>query len=263
MKKNFKAKLLFQTYQTFPPLKRGGLGRGDATFPPMLRVFGWFFRWVSLAALLCLTIAILRVTSEHLMAGGWKALFGASALWIAAAGFGVRVLLSRVFGENPFEFLDTLEHELTHAITGYLTFAPPMSLTATLREGGEVELPRRNPIAVLSPYFLPLYATFVALLTLVMKSNFLPYGRYAVAFLLGGFVYRFCKEFHLGQTDFTQYGFVFSLCFVAVLLPLSFAGILETSRLVHLPWHNGIWHLFVEQGKWFEHLVIGRFTHSG
>ena len=231
--------------------------------PPMLRIFAWFLRWLTLAVLLCVTIAVFRVAFRLIGTGEWKHLLGASALWVGVAGFGIRVLLSRVFGENPFEFLDTLEHELTHAITGYLTFAPPMSLTATLREGGEVELPRRNPIAVLSPYFLPLYATVVALLTLIMKPGFLPYGRYAVAFLLGGFVYRFLKEFHLGQTDFTQYGFVFSLCFVAALLPLSFAGILETAKLVHLPWHSGVLPLFVEQGRWLEQLVTARLKHSG
>ena len=122
-----------------------------------------------------------------------------------------------------------------------------------------MELPRCNPIAVLSPYFLPLYATAVALLTLIMKPGFLPYGRYAVAFLLGGFVYRFFKESHLGQTDFGQYGFMFSMCFLAALLPLSFAGVLEIARLVHLPWRTEIWHLYVEQVKWLEILATGAF----
>ncbi len=230
----------------------------------MWRVFGWIFRWICLLVLLSLAAAVIRVGLAPLRTEeGWKHLFSASALWIAGAGFAIRVLFSKVLGDDPFEFLDTLEHELTHALTGYLTFAPPMSLTATLRDGGEVSLPRRNPIAVLSPYFLPLYATAISLLTLILKPDFLVYGRYAVAFLLGGFIYRFLREFHFGQSDFTQYGFIYSLCFVAALLPLSLAGILEAARLVHLPWYNEVWHVFVEQGKWIGHTVPGLFKTPG
>ena len=157
----------------------------------MWRILGWILRWLCLLVVLCLALAVLRSAFGPMRHDeGWKHLFGASALWIALAGFASRVIITRLRGSDPFEFLDTLEHELTHALTGYLTFAPPMSLTATLRDGGEVELPNRNPIAVLSPYFLPLYAGSISLLTLVLKPDFLSYGRYAVAFLLGSFAYR-------------------------------------------------------------------------
>ena len=231
---------------------------GYATFTRMVRVFMWFFRWICLAALLCFAVAVLRAGFNPLRTTeGWKHLLGSPVLWVAVTGFALRILLTRLRRQDPLEFLDTLEHELTHALTGYLTFAPPMSLTATLREGGEVELPRRNPIAVLSPYFLPLYATLVALSTLVLKPDLLPYGRYAVGFLLGSFLYRFRREFHFGQTDFGQYGFIFSLAFVAAMLPLSLAGILEAARLWHFPWRDGIWPVFVEQGHTLGRMVSG------
>jgi hypothetical protein len=179
------------------------------------------------------------------------------------AGWASRFLLTRLWKEDPLEFLDTLEHELTHAVTGYLTFAPPVSLKATLRQGGEVELSRVNPVAALSPYFLPLYATLASLLTLILKPDFLHYGRFAVAFLLGGFVYRLGREFHFGQSDFTHYGFIFSLCFIAALLPFSIAGLLEAARLWHFPWSHGIWPMFVEQERWLGHALAVIFRKPG
>ena len=175
----------------------------------------------------------------------------------------MRFLLTKLWGEDPLEFIDTLEHELTHALTGYLTFAPPVSLNVTLREGGEVELSRANPIAALSPYFLPLYAGLASLLTFVVKSDMVLYGRFAVAFLLGNFIHRFFKEFHLGQSDFRVYGFVFSLLFIATLLPLSFAGLLEAAHLWHFPWVHSVWPMFVEQGRWMIHAVDHVFKRPG
>ena len=230
----------------------------------MFRVFAWIFRWAVLAALLCLALAVFRTGAGPLRSSeNWKHLLASPIAWTVLAGWGARFLLTRLWKNDPLEFLDTLEHELTHAVTGYLTFAPPVSLKATLRQGGEVELPRANPLAALSPYFLPLYATLASLLTLVLKPDFLQYGRFAVAFLLGGFVYRFCREFHLGQSDFGHYGFVFSFFFIAALLPLSIAGILEAARLWHLPWREGIWPLFVAQGKWAGHALAGVFKKPG
>jgi len=229
-----------------------------------MRILLWIFRWVCLVVLVCLAIAVLRIGLTPLREfHGWKALGASNALWVAGCAFLFRMLLTRIRGGDPLEFLDTLEHELTHAFTGYLTFAPPVSLTATLREGGEVELPRANPIAALSPYFLPLYATFAALLTLVMQSGSQHYGRIAVAFLLGSFAYRFLREFHMGQSDFKQYGFIYSLAFIAALLPICLAGILGAAHLWHIPWHTGVWPLFMEQGQWISHFLHGFLKKHG
>jgi len=226
-------------------------------FRVLFGIFKWVFRWLCLAALLCLTLAVLRTSLSPLRDSDiWERLFSSRLVWIGIAGWGVRFALTRWRKQDPFEFLDTLEHELTHALIGYLTFAPPISLTVTLREGGEVELPRANPLAALSPYFLPLFAALTALLTLVLEPKFLPYGQYAVAFLLGGFVHRFCREFHLGQSDFNHYGILFSISFVAAMFPLSITGVLEAARLGHLPWHDTIGPRFMEQGRWCGHAIL-------
>lgn len=233
-------------------------------FRLLFRVFKWLFRWLFLALLLCLAAAVLRTGLAPLRNSEvWKQLFFSRLIWAGIAGWGIRFVLTRWRKQDPLEFVDTLEHELTHALTGYLTFAPPTSLTVTLREGGEVELPRANPVAALSPYFLPLYAGLTALLTLVLEPRFLFYGQYAVAFLLGGFVYRFLREFHLGQSDFGHYGILFSVGFVAALLPLSITGVLEAARLGHLPWHDTVWPLFTEQGHWLSHELQGIFRRPG
>jgi hypothetical protein len=229
-------------------------------FRVLFGVFKWFFRWLCLAALLCVAVAVVRTGVGPLRNPEvWEHLLSSRMLWVGAAGWGVRFALTRWRKQDPFEFLDTLEHELTHALTGYLTLAPPTSLTVTLREGGEVELPRANPLAALSPYFLPLFAGLIALLTLVLEPKFLLYGQFAVAFLLGGFVYRFFREFHLGQSDFSHYGILFSIGFIAALLPLSIAGVLEAARLGHLPWRQAIGPLFMEQGRWLYQAAAGAF----
>ncbi len=220
----------------------------------MRRLLGWLTRWVLLLPSLDAAVAALRTALRPLLnAVGWQALLGSQALWAAVAGFGFRVLCTRWRRQDPWEFLDTLEHELTHAASGALTLAPPVSLTATVRKGGAVELRRTNPVAVLAPYCLPLYAFLAAILTLWLRTGLLPYGRWAVGFLLGGFAYRLRREFHGGQTDFRTYGWIFSFVFIAAWLPLCLAFILSLARMVDLPWHYGVWPLCLEQLQWVVH----------
>ncbi len=227
----------------------------------MRRLFAWLIRWVSLVALAGLALAVLRVSLHPLrVQTGWTGLLQSHALWTGFFALVSRWLLTRWRRGDPLEFLDTLEHELTHAVAGYLTFAPPVSLKATLRRGGEVELRRSNPVVALAPYFLPLYTSILALLTLVMNPALQTYGRLAVAFLLGSFAYRLARELHLGQTDFREFGIVFSLLSIAALLPLSLGAILDTSHILDISWRGGVWPVFGEQVRWGWNLraVLGR-----
>jgi hypothetical protein len=216
----------------------------------MLRPVFWLLRWVLALSLLGFAIAALRVAFAPLAsAAGWDALAGAMALWLFAAGFALRWLLARLPDGDPLEFLDTLEHELTHAAAGYLTFAPPVALTATLRGGGEVELKRSNPLAALAPYCLPLYAGILAALTLVLRDGWSGTGRLAVAFLLGSFFWRLLHEFHFGQTDFREFGIMFSMAFIAGALPLCLLGVADVAGVMDVPWKNAT-DLFIEQARW-------------
>jgi len=210
----------------------------------------WVLRWVCALALLCFAVAALRASVAPLRAaGGWNALLASPAPWVALSGLAARWLLTRWRREDPLELVDTLEHELTHAAVGTLTFAPPVSLTATLRGGGEVMLRRSNPLAALAPYVLPLYTLGLALLTLILRDAWAGYGRLAVAFLLGSFAWRFLREFHFGQTDFQEYGRMFSMVFIAAALPLCLLGLLDLARLMDAPWKESA-ALWMEQMQW-------------
>jgi hypothetical protein len=221
--------------------------QGPVTFPPMFRPLFWVIRWILALALLGFAVAAMRLACTPLgSASGWGALASSPMLWTLVGGFALRWLLARLPGGDPLEFLDTLEHELTHAVVGTLTFAPPIALSATMRDGGEVELKRSNPAAALAPYCLPLFAGGLALLTLVLREDWSTYGRFAVAFLLGSFFWRFLREFHFGQSDFRAYGFVFSMVFILAALPLCLIGILDIAGLYDMVWIDS-WHLFLSQ----------------
>jgi hypothetical protein len=222
------------------------------------RILLWLLRWLVALALLSFSVAALRASFSSLhstaVAAGRTAFAAvvAGGLWNGAAGCALRWLIARLGrrqGGDPLEFVDTLEHELTHAVVGTMTFAPPVSLTATLRGGGEVELKRSNPLAALAPYFLPLYACALALLTLVFRDDWARYGKYAVAFLLGSFAWRLLREFHFGQTDFRAFGFVFSMVFIAAALPLCLLAVVDLARLADVPWREA-GRLFTDQLAW-------------
>jgi len=216
----------------------------------MRRLFAWLIRWTAILVLAGLTVAAVRTALFPLRdTRGWDAFLGSGAFWVCILGLASRVLLTRLRRGDPVEFLDTLEHELTHALAGYLTFAPPVSLTATLRKGGEVQLTRTNPVVALAPYFLPLFTTAAAAFTLILNPAWMVYGKLAVAFLLGSFAYRMGREFHLGQSDFREFGIVFSLVSIAVILPMALLGVLDMSGILKIAWHGEIWPVFLNQCK--------------
>jgi len=212
----------------------------------MLRPFYWLLRWLAAFALLGFMVAMARALAAQWRGGSGPSPFAASssaapssALWLIgliATGFVARWLLARLPGGDPLELVDTLEHELTHAVVGVLTFAPPVALTATLRDGGEVELRRSNPLAALAPYCLPLFALALAGLTLILRDDWAATGRLAVAFLLGSFAWRLLREFHFGQSDFRAYGFLFSMVFIAGALPVCLVATADLGGLLDAPW---------------------------
>jgi hypothetical protein len=185
----------------------------------MPRLLGTALRWflIPFLALLAWSMAV-----SFLRSAG-EALGARSLLW-CGAGFLFRaashLLWRRLGRDDPFGFIDTLEHELTHALMGYLTLCPPVSLSATLKAGGEVELKGANPLAVLAPYFLPLWGLLAALLGIAVKSGLQGALSNGLLFLLGSFAWRLCLEYRWRQTDLHAYGFVFSTFVVAILLLL-------------------------------------------
>lgn len=194
----------------------------------MGRLLGTLLRWclIPLLALLALSLGEAFFKSA-------RGFLGAGFLLWCGGGFvfrgASRLLWSRLGKDDPLEFIDTLEHELTHALMGYLTFCPPVSLSATLQSGGEVELRGSNPLAVLAPYFLPLWCVLAALLGLAVKPGLQSAWNHGLFFLAGCFLCRLALEYRWRQTDLHVYGFLFSTLLVANLLILS-AGLLLWMR---------------------------------
>jgi hypothetical protein len=142
------------------------------------------------------------------------------------SGFSLRILLAKCFRQDPLELFDTLEHELTHALLGYLTGHPPKSLKASLKGGGEVLLTGYNPFIVLSPYVVPLFAGMFALILPWLREDLQAWGMWIWMFLLGSFFYRWTREMHFGQSDFRAYGFLYSLGFLMAWIPLVMLALL-------------------------------------
>ncbi|HKP96090.1 MAG TPA: hypothetical protein VJ385_10065, partial [Fibrobacteria bacterium] len=161
------------------------------------------------------------------------------ALWFAA-GLAFRILFAalmrRLGRDDPLEFIDTLEHELTHALVGYATFCPPVSLSASLKAGGEVELKGSNPLAALAPYFLPLWCLAALALGLAVKPGMQSGWDHLLFFLLGGFGYRLSREYRWRQTDLHVYGFAFSTLTVFILLLLCLALIFHARGILPAGW---------------------------
>lgn len=208
--------------------------------PPMPRILVRTLCW---AALPVLAVAAAAMASElfqaiRIRAQGAESLLHPAVLALAG-GFGFRLLLrmalARMGREDPLEFIDTLEHELTHALMGYLTLSPPVSLSATLKSGGEVELKGSNPLAALAPYFLPLWCLIALIIGMVVRPGTQGAWNVLVFALLGAYAYRLGHEFRWRQTDLHLYGFTFSLLTIAVLLTATVGIILHARGLV--PWN--------------------------
>lgn len=157
-----------------------------------------------------------------------------------AGGFLFRLLARRLalrFGRHdPLEFIDTLEHELTHALMGYLTLSPPVSLSADLKGGGEVQLKGSNPLAALAPYFLPLWCLLAVGLGLLIRPATQGTWDVVVFLLLGAFANRLTREYRWRQTDLHIYGFTFSTLATALGLLLVGGLILHTRGHLSASW---------------------------
>lgn len=201
----------------------------------MGRLLGTLLRWSLVPFLAVLAWAMLAGFAR----GAACSLPPGLLLWCAggiAFRAAFRLLWRRLGRDDPLEFIDTLEHELTHALMGYLTFSPPVSLSATLKSGGEVELKGANPLAVLAPYFLPLWCLLAALVGLIAKAGLQDAWNRAFLFLLGCFLWRLALEYRWRQTDLHVYGFLFSTLATAILLILTLGLLLGMRGLLGWGW---------------------------
>ncbi len=146
--------------------------------------------------------------------------------------------------KDPFGFLDTLEHELTHAIFGYLTLSPPQSLLATSEKGGEVQFHGHNLLVALSPYFFPLTASLFLGLSFIISPSFLNTWHWFTFLLLGNYLYRLSLEVRWIQTDLSLFGRFFSLSFILLMLFLIFSVFFHVAHFISLSWMLQLPHTF-------------------
>ncbi len=224
----------------------------------MLRILAFALRWMALP--------FLALIAQAMFIGLWHDArlhgFGIGIFWHPLTLFwaggiafriGFRALMNRLKKHDPLEFIDTLEHELTHALFGYLTFSPPVSLTASLKSGGEVELKGSNIIIALAPYFFPLWTFISLLIGFLVQTGLQSTWNHGTFFLLGIFTYRLAREYRWRQTDLHLYGFFFSTICTALFLMLSLGFILAARGILSLGW-------ILESGRIFMHNLAG-FSH--
>ncbi len=198
----------------------------------MLRFLMFWIRLALSPSLVLCSAALLIHVGDALSQASWRHPLIAAL----SAGFAFRVIvhisIKALRLPDPLDFVDTLEHELTHAIMGYATLCPPQSLRAGLRSGGEVRFHRVNPLIVLAPYFFPLWSTMSLLVARFGPASVAGEARLAAAFLAGTFLFRVGRETRLKQPDLREYGRVFSLAAIAMALPLA---AIAWMRLAELP----------------------------
>ncbi len=200
--------------------------------------------WLSWLAVPFLALALFAAGSEFLTAAQSQQLglehLGHPYAAALAGGLGFRLAVSlgmrRLRRSDPLEFIDTLEHELTHVFAGYLTFSPPLALKATLKKGGEVQLKNANPIAALAPYFLPLWCLLLLAMGPIITAELQSLWSLLILFLLGWYLVRLSGEFRFYQTDLQMYGRTFSTLFAGLGLLISVGAILHFRGLLPMDW---------------------------
>ena len=121
----------------------------------------------------------------------------------------------------------TLEHELTHALFGLLTFRIIRGIRISWSGGGHVRFKgAANWLIYIAPYWFPTLTLAILPVIWVVGSQ----QEHIANLLLGASVgFHLCstwKEIHPGQSDLQKVGFTFSLCVLPVLNLLSYGSIL-------------------------------------
>lgn len=113
--------------------------------------------------------------------------------------------------DQALQFLDTLEHELCHALVSTLFLRPPRKLTVQDDGNGSVEVQGANTLVVLAPYYTPLYGLLVLILFNIADKSFQSILSYVFALSLGNYCWRLFRELRPHQSDFDRSGYWTSL----------------------------------------------------
>lgn len=115
-------------------------------------------------------------------------------------------------------FCDTLEHEFSHIVVGFLHFKTPGELKVSEQGEGHITLNNISTFICLAPYIFPLGALTLYLIQPLFIETVREILSYIIAFFLGNYLFRLKREIHTGQSDFDLAG-----------RPLSYLIILSTN----------------------------------
>lgn len=224
--------------------------------------------WIGRTFLQTLIFSMGCVLTYTLIKAFWENLPSASTFKINLACFGIAtLLLLRVLAQmlftrvkDFFAFLDTLEHELTHALVATLFLQPPKSLKATQTQGGEVVLNRSNFLIALAPYSLPLWSLLFWGISLVAPSTSASPWIFGTWFFATNFMIRQFMEIRTYQTDLKEIGFLPSLVFAILCQSFFFASLLSYSVTQSWSWFYQLPQELLHTLSLVGHLFITKFT---
>jgi hypothetical protein len=155
-------------------------------------------------------------------------------------GMVVYVLLYAVAFAGNIGFLETLEHELTHAGASLAIFKMPSKLVVDPKGGGKSAGVTETVgcfLVALAPYFLPLFTLPLLLLKPVVPPPFDRVIDFLIGFTLAFHYVRLYNDLKTTQTDITRTGTIFSFFFSVVMNLIFLVVILAvvTGRYAMIP----------------------------
>lgn len=163
----------------------------------------------TLAGLLLLPFSVLLAVILVKALSNWGVIGKEQFLFIGGffAYFFIHVLLYKPL------FAHVMSHEITHMLWA-LIFGKKVKSLHVSHHSGSVVVDKTNFFISLAPYFFPFYTFLILIIYFLVQEKFLPY----VLFFLGASLsFHLCLTFYSlqqKQTDFKDFGSIFSLSFI-------------------------------------------------
>jgi len=198
----------------------------------VLTAIKWPVALLSLFSLPFTTLATVDLCLTYMLSTLW--LTSGILCYFAVWFFAIR--------QWKYQWLSTLEHELTHCLFAVLSGNRVTGLNVTLKEGGHMTfIGSENWLIDTSPYFFPTVTVILILLMPWLPALHSPSGQFFIGVTLSYHLTSTWTETHSGQTDIQKAGVLFCWLF----LPganVAFLGLVLSTAI-------GGWET---AGSWFE-----------
>lgn len=203
----------------------------------VLTAIKWPVALLSLFSLPFTTLATVDLCLTYMLSTLW--LTSGILCYFAVWFFAIR--------QWKYQWLSTLEHELTHCLFAVLSGNRVTGLNVTLKEGGHMTfIGSENWLIDTSPYFFPTVTVILILLMPWLPALHSPAGQFFIGATLSYHLTSTWTETHSGQTDIQKAGVLFCWLF----LPganVAFLGLVLSTAI-------GGWET---AGSWFESASLG------